>query len=191
MLLAPAFMILGWSLVFLSGLMVLPLLFSLLVSQMFVANSFFMSAIITVFLGGGLVFATRTDTASLGRRETFLTATLIWVIVPLFAALPLYLSDAIPSATNAYFEALSGFTTNGASIIENLDEQAPSVLLWRSLIQWVGGFTLIVFVSLLASAFNIPGNNPLTRAIAKSTRRRLSRRIRFAVLSILKIYALL
>jgi len=191
MLLAPAFMILGWSLVFLSGLMVLPLLFALLVSQIFVATSFFMSAIITVFLGGGLVFATRSETASLGRRETFLTATLIWVIVPLFAALPLYLSDAIPSATNAYFEALSGFTTNGASIIENLNDQAPSVLLWRSLIQWVGGFMLIVFVSLLASAFNIPGNNPLTRAIAKSTRRRLSRRIRFAVLSILKIYALL
>jgi trk/ktr system potassium uptake protein len=191
MLFAPAFMILGWTLVFLSGLMVLPLLFSMLVSQLFIATSFFMSAIITVFLGGGLVFATRSETTQLGRKETFLTATLIWVIVPLFAGLPLYLSDAVPSATNSYFEALSGFTTNGASIIDNLDEQEPSILLWRSMIQWVGGFTLILFVSLLASAFNIEGNSPLSRAIAKSTRRRLSRRVRFAVLSILKIYALL
>jgi len=191
MLLAPAFMILGWALVFLSGLMALPLLFALAASQHFIAFSFLMAAIITVFLGGGLIFATRSDAQSLGRRETFLTATLIWIVVPLFAALPFYLSDAIPSATNAYFEAISGFTTNGASIIDNLDEQSPSILLWRSLVQWVGGFSLIVFVSIMATAFNIPGNNPLTRGIAKSTRRKMSRRIRYAVLSILKIYALL
>ena len=191
MLLAPAFMILGWALVFLSGLMVLPILFAVLELQNFVAFSFLMSAIITLFLGGGLVFATRSDTQSLGRRETFLTAALIWIIVPLFAGLPYYLSDAIPSATNAYFEAISGFTTNGASIIDNLDEQPRSILLWRSLTQWVGGFALIVFVSILATAFNIPGNNPLTRAIAKSSRRRMSRRVSAAVISILKIYALL
>jgi trk system potassium uptake protein TrkH len=191
MLFAPAFMILGWSLVCISGLMVFPILFALVASQFFVASSFLMSAIITMFLGGGLVFATRSETQSLGRRETFLTATLIWTVVPFFAGLPFYLSDAIPSATNSYFEAISGFTTNGASIIDNLDEQTYSILLWRSLIQWIGGFSLIVFVSILATAFNIPGENPLTRAIAKSTRRRMSRRVRYAVLSILKIYTLL
>ncbi|MCR9213596.1 MAG: hypothetical protein NXI13_07750 [Proteobacteria bacterium] len=191
MLFAPAFNILGWSLVLLSGLMALPILFALAASQSFIAFSFLMSAIITLFLGGGLVFANRTGATSLGRRETFFTATLIWVILPLFAGLPFYLSDAIPSATNAYFEAISGFTTNGASIITDLDAQSHSILLWRSMIQWIGGFAIIVFVSILATAFNVPGNNPLTQAIAKSTRRRMSRRVRYAVTSILKIYALL
>ena len=191
MLFAPVFTFLGWALGFLATLMLVPMAFALAQGQAGLAASFVVSAIVTLFFGGGMVLAMRREMTILGRRETFFAATLIWVVLPAFAALPFYLSDAIPSATNSYFEAISGFTTNGATVIDDLDIQARAILLWRSLIQWAGGFSIIVFLSALASAFNLPGNNPLTRALAKSSRRQVSRRFGYAVLSLLKIYGLL
>lgn len=191
MLFAPVFTFVGWALGFLALLMSVPILFAFAEGQTELTLSFFISSIVTLFFGGGMILAMRREITILGRRETFLAATLIWIIVPAFAGLPFYLSDAIPSATNSYFEAFSGFSTNGATIIDDLDVQPRAILLWRSLIQWVGGFSIIVFLSVLASAFNLPRSNPLTRAIAKSSRRRMSRRIGSAVLSLLKIYGLL
>lgn len=191
MLLAPVISILGWSLSLLSALMLIPCFFAVSDGDGTVASAFFASAITTVFLGGGLIFSSRMETPTLGRRETFLIAGLVWTVIPFFASLPFFLSDAVPNALDAYFEAMSGFTTNGASVIDNLAEQSRAILLWRALIQWVGGFALIIFVSSLASAFGISGNNSLNRAIAKSTRRRLSRRVRFAVVSVLQIYTIL
>ena len=191
MLFAPVFTFVGWALASIAGLMCVPLLFALAEGQSELALSFFISAIVTLFFGGGMVLATRREITILGRRETFLAATLIWIVIPAFAGLPFYLSDAIPSGTNSYFEAISGFTTNGATVIDNLDIQPRAILLWRSLIQWTGGFSIIVFLSLLASAFSLPGNHPLMRAIAKSSRREMSRSIGYAVLSLLKIYGIL
>lgn len=191
MLFAPVFTFVGWALGFLALLMSVPILFAFAEGQIELTLSFFISAIVTLFFGGGMILAMRREITILGRRETFLAATLIWIVVPAFAGLPFYLSDAIPSATNSYFEAFSGFSTNGATVIVDLDIQPRAILLWRSLIQWVGGFSIIVFLSVLASAFNLPRSNPLTRAIAKSSRRRMSRRIGSAVLSLLKIYGLL
>ncbi|MCF8469103.1 MAG: TrkH family potassium uptake protein [Sneathiella sp.] len=191
MLFAPVFTFVGWALVFLAALMTLPLLFAFGQNNTAQAVSFAISALFTLFFGGGMVLAMRRDITILGRRETFMAAGMIWVVIPAFAALPFYLSDAIPNATNAYFEALSGFTTNGATVITDLDAQPRSILIWRALTQWIGGFSLIVFLSILSNAFNLPGNNPLTRAIAKSSGRPVSRRMGFAILSLLKIYALL
>lgn len=191
MVLAPVFTIFGWSLTLLSVLMLIPSLFALSDLSGNVAAAFFASSIISLFLGGGIIFGNRTEAAILGRRETFLSATLIWVVIPVFAALPFYLSNAVTSPLDAYFEAISGFTTNGASVIDNLNEQSRGIILWRSLIQWLGGFAIILFVSAMASEFGVPGSNPLNQAIAKSTRRRLSRRVRYAVVSILQIYTLL
>ena len=191
MLFAPVITFVGWALAFLALLMGAPILFAVAQGQTELALSFFISAIVTLFFGGGMILAMRREITMLGRRETFLTATLVWIVVPAFAGLPFYLSDAIPSATNSYFEAISGFTTNGATVIDDLDSQMRAILFWRSMIQWIGGFSIIVFVSILASAFNLPRDNPLTRAIAKSSRRHMSRRIGYAVLSLLKIYSLL
>jgi trk system potassium uptake protein TrkH len=118
-------------------------------------------------------------------------ATFIWIVIPAFAALPFYLAGVAPSLLDAFFEALSGFTTNGASVMEGLDDLPRSIILWRALIQWFGGFSLIIVISMLATAISIPGSSPLNRALARSTRRRLSRRVRDAVLSTLSVYAIL
>ncbi|WP_159104342.1 TrkH family potassium uptake protein [Sneathiella glossodoripedis] len=183
--------VIGWSLTLLSALMVLPCLFALERASIDIAAAFFVSAIVTLFFGGALVFASRGQATALNRRNTFMIAAVIWVIIPAFAALPFYLSGLVPSLLDAFFEALSGFTTNGASVMEGLDDMPRSIILWRALIQWFGGFALIIIVSMLASVISIPGGSPLSRALAKSTRRRLSRRVRDAVLSTLSVYAIL
>lgn len=191
MLFGPVMTIIGWSLTVLSALMVFPCLFALDRASSNVAAAFFVSAIVTLFFGGALIFASRGETTALNRRNTFMIAALIWIVIPAFAALPFYLSGIAPTPLDAFFEALSGFTTNGASVLEGLDDMPRSIILWRALIQWFGGFALIIVISMLAGAISIPGSSPLSRALAKSTRRRLSRRVRDAVLSTLSVYAIL
>ncbi len=191
MLLAPVMTILGWSLSLLSALMIVPCLFALDHATGSVAAAFFISAIVTLFFGGALVFASREDKTALNRRNTFMIAAIVWLVIPAFAALPFYFGGIVSSPVDAYFEALSGFTTNGASVLHNLDDLPRSIILWRALIQWFGGFAIIIVVSMLASAISIPGSSPLSRALARSTRRRLSRRVRYAVLSTLSVYSIL
>lgn len=188
---SPIIAIIGWSLTLLSGAMMVPILFALLSGSLAVASSFFLSAVITVFLGVAFILSSRTDNVDLGRREAFLTATLTWITIPVFAALPIFLTNSAPTFIDSYFEALSGFATNGASVLENLAQQDRAILLWRALVQWLGGFATILFAATLASAFGIYGQIPLQTAIAKSSRRTPTRRIRFAVLSIFKIYTIL
>ncbi|TNE38418.1 MAG: TrkH family potassium uptake protein, partial [Alphaproteobacteria bacterium] len=191
MLFAPVFMLLGWAMIILSGIMLLPALFALAPPEGNLLYSFCMPAAITLFLGGGLVLAMRSGMNSLGRRETFLAATLIWTVVPAFAAIPFYVSGTISLPLDAYFEALSGFTTNGATTITDLDNLPRGILFWRSILQWSGGFALIVFLSILATTFSLPVNNPLARAIAKSRRRRVSRRGAAGILSLFQVYVVL
>ncbi|WP_169569148.1 TrkH family potassium uptake protein [Sneathiella limimaris] len=191
MVINPVMTILGWSLSLLAALMAIPCLFALERSTTGVATAFFVSAIITLFFGGALIFASRGERTVLNRRNTFLVTTLVWVVIPMFAALPFYLSGTLNSPVDAYFEALSGFSTNGASVFVLIEELPKSIILWRALLQWFGGFAFIIFLSILVSAISIPGSSPLSKALARSTRRRMSRRVRDAILSTLSVYAIL
>ncbi|WP_334129182.1 TrkH family potassium uptake protein [Sneathiella sp.] len=191
MQLAHVFTIVGWGISLHALLMLAPMAFSLLSGEGALAFDFFVAGLVTLFVGGGMLLAMRQEFTTLGRRETFFAATLIWIMVPAFAALPFYLSGAIPSATNAYFEALSGFSTNGATILADVAAAPRPILFWRSLLQWSGGFSVLVFLSMLAGVLNLPGTTPLTRALAKVSARPVTQRLGHAVLSLLKIYALL
>ena len=79
-------------------------------------------------------------------REGFVAVALIWVVLSFFGALPFWLSGQIPSLTDALFETISGFTTTGASILNNVEGLSPSMLMWRSFTHWVGGMGVLVFV---------------------------------------------
>lgn len=81
----------------------------------------------------------------IGKRESFLTVTLTWIALSAFGMLPFYLSGTIPDISNAFFETMSGFTTTGASILENVEEVPRGLLFWRSISQWIGGIGIIVF----------------------------------------------
>ena len=89
---------------------------------------------------------------TLSRRDAYLVVTLTWVIFSLFGMLPFLISGYIPDVTDAFFETMSGFTTTGASIIDNIDNYPHGLLFWRSLTQWIGGLGIVFFtIALLPS----------------------------------------
>lgn len=103
------------------------------------------SAAITIAAGGSLWFVRRKyDEHDIGKREGYLIVSLTWVIISLFGALPFYISGAIPSFTDAYFETMSGFSTTGASILKDIEAVPKGLLFWRSMTHWIGGMGIIV-----------------------------------------------
>ncbi|UXI01272.1 TrkH family potassium uptake protein [Photobacterium sp. TY1-4] len=98
----------------------------------------------------------RTEEFKLGVRDMFLITTLVWTIASAFAALPFVLINHI-SFTDAYFETMSGITTTGSTVLSGLDEMAPSILLWRSTLQWLGGIGFIVMGVAILPMLNVGG----------------------------------
>ena len=107
-------------------------------------RAFFICIIITAFFGGSLILSNSTQNFSLSLRQAFLLTTLTWVTLCIFAALPFWLSAMKMSYTDAFFEAMSGITTTGSTVIVGLDHTPPGILLWRSILQWLGGIGIII-----------------------------------------------
>jgi len=100
---------------------------------------------VTLFAGVSLVLMNRSpDFGELTGRQAFLLTTLVWAVLAVFAAMPLAFSDLDLSLADALFEAMSGITTTGATVIVDLDHAPPGILLWRAILQWLGGIGIIV-----------------------------------------------
>jgi trk system potassium uptake protein len=100
---------------------------------------------VTLFAGVSLVLMNRTpDFGELTGRQTFLLTTLAWIVLAGFAAMPLAFSDLGLGPADALFEAMSGITATGATVIVGLDHAPPGILLWRAILQWLGGIGIIV-----------------------------------------------
>lgn len=102
------------------------------------------SAGITLFAGGTLFLSNMSADFNLSRRQTFLMTTLIWLVLPMFGSLPLILGETQLSFTDGFFEAMSGITTTGSTVITGLDRLSSGLLLWRAILQWLGGLGIIV-----------------------------------------------
>ena len=85
----------------------------------------------------------------IGKRESFLTVTLSWIIMSAFGMLPYYFSGVIPDISNAFFETMSGFTTTGSTILLDIESVPNGLHFWRCLTQWIGGIGIIVFALVL------------------------------------------
>src|SRR5918996_2221461 len=100
---------------------------------------------VTLFAGVSLVLMNRSpDFGELTGRQAFLLTTLVWMVLAVFAAMPLAFSDLELTMADALFEAMSGITTTGATVIVDLDHAPPGILLWRAILQWLGGIGIIV-----------------------------------------------
>lgn len=106
--------------------------------------AFLISSAVCLALGIGVSFFTRQAKKGMGKREGYLVVASVWVVFSFFGLLPFYISGAIPSFTDAFFETMSGFTTTGSSILNNIEAMPHGILFWRSLIQWLGGMGIIV-----------------------------------------------
>lgn len=108
------------------------------------AAVFFAAGAIALFVGGALALTTRQQKVAFSLRQAFLLTPLCWFGLPVFGALPFMFAATGLSFTDAYFETVSGFTTTGSTVIAGLDALGPGILLWRALLQWLGGVGIVM-----------------------------------------------
>ncbi len=118
---------------------------------------FMTSAGVTLFVGAAMALASRSGGTQLNVRQAFIITTLSWIFLTTFAAFPLYFSNMGLSYTDSFFEAMSGLTTTGSTVINGLDYAPPGILLWRALLQWVGGIGIIVMAIAIMPMLRVGG----------------------------------
>ncbi len=112
---------------------------------------------LTFFVGLAMALTSHTGGMRFNVRQAFVMTTLAWVILTLFAALPFVFSELNLSFTDAYFEAMSGITTTGSTVITGLDRAPPGILLWRAILQWLGGIGIIVMAIAIMPMLRVGG----------------------------------
>lgn len=109
--------------------------------------SFACSVATSAGLGLLFRFLGRNSDNTLSRRDAYLVVSILWVVFSLIGTLPFVISGYLPSFTDAFFETMSGFTTTGATVIDNVDALPHGLLFWRSLTQWIGGLGIVFFTT--------------------------------------------
>lgn len=152
----PVLYILG---LFVSGLgatMVVPALVDAALNnpdwEVFVAG-----ALICLFVGGTLVLVNHSKSMLLDLKQGFLLTAASWIALPAFAAVPFTFGELDLRFVDAYFEAVSGLTTTGSTILVGLDHMPPGILLWRALLQWVGGLGIIAMAIAMLPFLRVGG----------------------------------
>jgi trk system potassium uptake protein TrkH len=118
---------------------------------------FMASFAVTLFAGVALVLTTRGSWSGFNLRQGFLMTTLAWIVIALFGALPFAFSELQLDFTDAFFEAMSGVTTTGSTVIVGLDFAPPGILLWRAILQWLGGIGIIVMAVAVLPMLQVGG----------------------------------
>lgn len=134
--------IIGIFLITLALSMVIPMLTLLIFEHPEDLSAFLWSSLITLIAGLALVVPGRPQNAQLRPRDMYLLTTASWSVVCCFAALPMTLIAHI-SYTDAFFETMSGITTTGSTVLVGLDHMSPGILIWRSMLHWLGGIGFI------------------------------------------------
>ena len=150
------FYILGLLLCIEAIAMIIPLLFDLFYSNED-WQQFFYSSIITFFIGLVLFFSFKKEKVKIGLRQAFVLTILAWLFISLFGSLPFVYTSASLSYTDSFFESVSGITTTGSTVINNLDSLPEGILIWRSLLQWFGGIGIIVLAIAILPTLQIGG----------------------------------
>ena len=176
---------------FLIGVLLIVLGFSMLApySMQVIFNenshSFISSSFVTIFIGILCVLANLEKNFRLNLRQTFLFSTLAWVMVAIFGSLPFLLSSQNFSFSDAFFESMSGITTTGATIISDLDNSPKSILLWRAIMQWLGGIGIIVMAITILPLLKVGGMQLFKMEGPLSTEKILPRTLEVATILIL------
>lgn len=122
-------------------------------------QGFLLSAILSGLMGGGAVaaFWNAAGDQRFDLRSGFVLTALSWTVIPLMASLPFFFSDLDVSFTDAVFETVSGVTTTGSTVVAGLDALDPMLLLWRSVLQWIGGVGIILMAIIMMPFLRIGG----------------------------------
>ena len=121
------------------------------------SHSFLSSALITILIGVIFVLGNLQEQYQLNLKQTFLFSTLTWIAVAFFGSIPFVLSDLNFSFSDSFFESMSGITTTGSSVITDLSKSPKSLLLWRAIMQWLGGVGIIVMAITVLPLLKVGG----------------------------------
>ena len=176
------FFLIGILLIVLGASMLAP--YALQVTQEEGSHSFLSASFVTIFIGVLFLLANLEREFKLNLRQTFLFSSLAWFMVAIFGSLPFLLSAEDFTFSEAFFESMSGITTTGATIIADLDGSPKSILLWRAIMQWLGGIGIVVMAITILPLLKVGGMQLFKMEGPDSTEKILPRTVEVAVIII-------
>lgn len=179
--------VIGWLLLIETAFMTIPFATGLIYRE----ESAFMFLVcmgITATCGISMV-SLHPKSREMGKREAIVLTGLIWVILSLFGMLPFLMCGTHLGVTDAFFETMSGFTTTGATVLDTLEGVPNSILLWRCIVQWIGGLGIILFTLAVVPMLNYQGGMQLFNAeVTGITHDKLRPRVSFTAQSLWLVY---
>lgn len=156
-------------------------------------TSFLFTFLISAACGASMAFLIHPRSLSMGKREGFLLTASVWIVFSLFGMLPfILLREGALSVSDAFFEAMSGFTTTGASTIRSIDYLPRGIIIWRATMQWIGGMGIILFTLAVIPMLNHSGGMQMFNAeVTGITHDKLRPRISQTAKSLWTIYIIL
>lgn len=175
----------------LGGFMLISVIWSVYYNETSSIRALVVSSLITLFAGFFFFWATRkNDHQNIGKKEGYLIVSLTWLSISAFGALPFIISGHIPSYTDAFFETISGFTTTGATILNDIESMPRGLLFWRSITHWLGGMGIIVLTLAILPILGVGGMQLFVAEAPGTTPNRLHPRIKETAKRLWGIYVL-
>jgi trk system potassium uptake protein TrkH len=146
----------GLLLLFNGGFMMLATLISLIYKDGVTLN-LFLASLSTLLIGGVAMYGTKNHSKEMNKREGYIVVAFGWIVMSLTGTLPYMATESIPTFTEAFFETMSGYTTTGASILNDIEILPEGVLFWRSMTHWIGGMGIIVLAIAILPLLGVGG----------------------------------
>ena len=182
------FFLIGVLLTILGGSMLIPYGIQIFFEEK--SHSFIGSSFITIFVGILFILSNLEENFRLNLQQTFLFSALAWFFIAIFGSIPYLLSPVEFSISEAFFESMSGITTTGATVITNLETTPKSILLWRAIMQWLGGIGIIVMAITILPLLKVGGMQLFKMEGPLSTEKILPRTLEIATIIITTYFVL-
>ncbi len=183
--------VVGWLMMIESVFMLVPMACSLIYGEAD-WQAFAISAAVTAMVGFLLNTCIRQHHTQMGKREGFLLTACVWVVFSLFGSVPFVICSTPLTLSEAFFEAMSGFTTTGASVLPDIEHMSHGVHMWRALMQWIGGMGIIIFTLAVIPMLNYSGGMQMFNAeVTGITHDKIRPRISQTAKSLWGVYAVL
>ena len=182
------FFTLGLLQVILGLAMIIPVIIQFIYNEL--DSSFISSGIITIIFGVLFSLSNLDHDKKLNLPQAFLLTALSWISIALFGSLPFIFSNLNLGITDAFFESMSGITTTGSTVIVNLDIAPKSILLWRAILQWLGGIGIILMAITLMPIMNV-GGMQLFKISSNDTAEKILPKSKEISLRLISIYSVL
>ena len=149
------FLVIGALLIILGLFMLIPYFVEITIGDK--SHNFLFWSFFSIFIGFLLLITNQTEEKSLNIKQAFMMTSFSWIAITLFASFPLMYSSLQLSFTDAFFESMSGITTTGSTILDDIERSSKGVLIWRAILQWLGGIGIVVMAITVLPLLNIGG----------------------------------